>query len=102
MTFTLFIALLTIFAPVTSLVTEATKKPLDEHGVKYSSNVLACVISAVIGSFGSIVYYVLFNIPFTMQNIICIVLMGICTSVGAMVGYDKVMQTIDQIKNTKI
>jgi len=28
----------------------------------------------------------------------CIVLMGVCIWVGSMIGYDKVVQTIEQIK----
>ena len=36
-------------------------------------------------------------VPFSATNIICMVLMGVATAVGAMVGYDKVIQTIKQI-----
>lgn len=41
------------------------------------------------------------TIPFTPPNIVCMVLMAVAVWVGAMLGYDKVIQMIDQIKNIK-
>lgn len=97
MTVTIFIGLVAVFSVITSLCTEACKKVLDEIGVKYASNILVCIISAVVGILGTCVYYVLFSLEFNAVNIVCIFLMSLTTAVGSMVGYDKVIQTIRQI-----
>ena len=99
---TLFIALLTAFSAITSLCTEGFKKLLDGIGIYYSSNVLAFLVACIVGAGGTGVYYILNSIEFTMANIVfmvLMVLMGLATSMTAMVGYDKVVQTITQIKN---
>lgn len=47
---------------------------------------------------GTLVYYQLYGIAFDVNNIICAVLLGILSGIGAMVGFDKVKQFIGQIK----
>lgn len=101
MTVTLFIALLTVFATVTSICTEAIKKLLNEFMLSYSSNLLVSIIACVVGIGGTAVYYTLFHMAFTASNIVCMVLMGIATALGAMVGYDKVIQAIKQMQVKK-
>lgn len=98
MNITLFITLLTVFSTVTGICTEGCKKLLDDLKVAYASNILAFVIACVIGIGGTAIYYVLCSIEFNAINIVCMILMGLATSIGAMVGYDKVIQTIEQIK----
>jgi hypothetical protein len=39
------------------------------------------------------------GIPWTVNNIICLVLMCVVIWLGAMLGFDKVLQTITQISN---
>lgn len=97
MNIALFIALLTVFATITSLFTEVCKKVLNENKVSYSSNLLVLIIACIVGILGTCVYYIFFSIEFNAVNIICMPLMGIATAVGSMVGYDKVIQTIKQI-----
>ena len=99
MNVTLFIALLVVFSTITSLCTEATKKILNELNVKYATNILVVILSLIVGVAGTGVYYVLFSIEFNAINIVCMPLMGIATAVGSMVGYDKVIQTIEQLRN---
>lgn len=101
MTITIFIGLVTVFSVITSLCTEACKKILDEINVKYASNILVCFIAAVVGVLGTCAYYVLFSLEFNATNIACILLMSLTTAVGSMVGYDKVIQTIEQIVSGK-
>ena len=95
----LFVTLLTIFSTVTSLCTEACKKMLDEIKVPYASNILAFIIASVVGVGGTAIYYVIASIDFNAINITCMILMGLVTAVAATVGYDKVVQTISQVKN---
>ena len=99
MTLSLFVTLLTVFSAMTAIVTEGIKKLLDSEQVGYSANILAFLIACVVGIGGTAIYYALNSIPFVSTNILCMVLMGIATSIGAMVGYDKVIQTIQQIKS---
>jgi predicted MFS family arabinose efflux permease len=101
MTFGLFMTLLSAFSVITGLTTNATKKVLDDKKVKYSSNVLAVSEAIIIGSIGTGTYYQLTCIPFTTNNIIYMILMGLSSGVVAMVGYDKFKQTIEQINTNK-
>lgn len=94
MTIQLFLFLFTIGSLMSSLVTEAIKKAF----TSVSTNVIALADSVLVGLVGTICAYILMGIPFTLTNDICIVLMAVCIWIGSMVGYDKVMQTISQIK----
>ena len=71
----------------------------NELNVKYATNILVVILSLIVGVAGTGVYYVLFSIEFNAINIVCMPLMGLATAVGSMVGYDKVIQTIEQLKN---
>lgn len=93
----MFIMLLTAFSVITSLCTEAVKKVLDSANVKYASNILVLIVSCIVGVGGTAVYYVFGSIDFNTTNVICMVLMGLASSIGAMVGYDKVVQAISQL-----
>jgi putative ammonium transporter len=97
MTISMFLILLSAFSLIVGLVVQALKKLLDESGRSYSSNVVACIVAAAVGIGGTAVYYDMAEIAFSTTNVICMVLMGLATAVGAMVGYDKVIQTIKQL-----
>lgn len=99
MTVATFITLLTMFSAITGLIVEAIKKLLDEKNTVYSSNMIACIVACVVGIGGTCIYYIFMTIPFSAINIICMLIMGVASAVGAMVGYDKVIQTIGQLKN---
>lgn len=102
MTLTLFMALLVILAVAVSLFTEAVKKFLENMKVKYSSNVVVLIISIIVGIGGTALMYIFLGIAFTPPNILCMVLMAVAVWVGAMVGYDKVLQLIEQVHNLKL
>lgn len=99
MSVSLFLTLLSFMAVAVSLITEAVKKLLDEKKVKYSSNLVVLIIAVIVGVGGTAVSYIFLGIPFTSPNVICMVLMAVAVWVGAMVGYDKIIQLIGQIKN---
>ena len=94
----IFIMLFTLYSITTGLVVEAIKKLLDEANKKYAPNLLAFIVAIIVGTIGTLVYYQLFGIAFDVNNIICAVLLGILSGIGAMVGFDKVKQFIGQIK----
>lgn len=94
MTIELFMFLLTFGAIVAGLFTEALKKAL----TNISANVTALIVAVVVGVLGTMAAYVLLDIPFSLKNIICIPMMSICIWMGAMLGYDKVTQSIQSIR----
>ena len=94
MTITLFLSLFTIGSAVSSLLTEALKKTFTH----VSTNIIALADAVIVGALGTYAAYILMDVPLTPQNIICIVLMAICVWIGSMIGYDKVIQTISQIR----
>ena len=93
----MFIMLFTIGSLIAALLTEAFKKALDEQGIVYSTNFLALIMAGIVGIAGTIAAYIILGIPFDPVGIICIVFMAIAIWVGAMIGYDKVKQLLDQI-----
>lgn len=99
MTVTLFITIISVAALVTSLLTEAIKKFYTNAEKDYSANVIALVNAIIVGCGGTAVVYMLTGIPWTVNNIICMVLMGVAVWIGSMIGYDKVIQTIQQATN---
>lgn len=97
MTVEIFLVLLTALSIVTSLLTEGMKKVLDSLKVKYASNILALCVAVVVGGAGTAIFYLWNDYQWTTLNIICIFLMMCANWLGAMLGYDKVMQAIKQI-----
>lgn len=101
MTNTLFMTLLVVLAVAVSLLTEAVKKLFEGTKINYPSNVLALIISIVVGISGTAIAYVSLGIAFTPPNVMCMLLMAVAVWVGSMVGYDKVLQMVDQFKHIK-
>ena len=96
---TLFISLFTFGAAASSVVTEAIKKYFDNEHKEYSSNIIALVDAAIVGGLGTAASYVLLDIPWTVNNIICLLLMIVVIWLGSMLGYDKVVQLLKQLKS---
>ena len=96
MTTTTFLMLLSSFSVLSGLVTEGIKKLISDKA-NMSYNIIALVVALVIGGVGSAVYYQLNAIPFNLNNIIYLVLMGLASGLCSMVSYDKLKQCIEQI-----
>lgn len=101
MTISLFLTLIVTLATAVSLFTEAVKKSFEGTKIKYSSNVVVLIVSVIVGIGGTALTYMFLGIPFTTPNIICMVLMAVAVWIGSMLGYDKVLQMIEQIKTIK-
>ena len=101
MTVTLFISIFTIGAALSGLLTEAVKKAYENAEKQYSANVIALIDALVVGGLGTAMSYMLLGIPWTVNNIICLILMIVVVWVGSMIGYDKVIQLFAQIKDIK-
>ena len=98
MTVELFLILLTMLSIITSLFTEGIKKFLDSLKIKYAANIVVLIVAVIVGGVGTSIFYIWNNFQWTTLNIICIFLMMCANWLGAMLGYDKVMQAIAQIK----
>ena len=97
MTPQLFLILLAGFSALSSLVMEGIKKSfLSSKNVSY--NVIALIIALIIGTSGTFIYYQLNNIIIDTNNILYAILMGLASGLVSMVGYDKVKQTLDELK----
>lgn len=102
MTITLFITILTVGAAVTSLLTEAIKKAYSNAGKEYSANMIALINAIVVGCGGTAVTYMLLGVDWTVNNIICLILMGVSVWTGSMIGYDKIVQLLEQLAKKEI
>lgn len=100
MTTTTFLMLLSSFSVLSGLVTEGIKKLISDKA-NMSYNIIALVVALVIGGVGSAVYYQLNAIPFNLDNIIYLVLMGLASGLCSMVGFDKIKQAVEQITSKK-
>lgn len=100
MTTTTFLMLLSSFSVLSGLVTEGIKKLISDKA-NMSYNIIALVVALVIGGAGSAIYYQLNAIPFNLDNIIYLVLMGLASGLCSMVGFDKIKQAVEQITSKK-
>lgn len=101
MTVALFISLFTLGATASSLLTEVVKKWYENAHKEYSANVVALIDAVVVGGLGTAASYMLLDIPWTINNIICLLLMIVVIWMGSMLGYDKVIQLLSQINVKK-
>ena len=101
MTVTLFVSILAGGAAVSGLVTQAVKKWYENRKKEYSSNMIALINAVVVGGGGTAVSYMLLGIDWTVNNIICLVIMGGAVWLGSMIGYDKILQLIKQFADIK-
>ena len=95
----IFMTGLVVMSALVALVTEAVKKILAEYDKKYYANTLAGIVSLVLSTAVSVCYTVVSGGAFTAQVIVGIITFVFMSWLCAMVGYDKVIQTIAQFKS---
>ena len=101
MTVEVFLTLLSICSVVSSLVTEAVKKFLDSIKIKYATNVVVLIVSMVIGGAVSTIYFMQDPSVVIDHQITFTVVIVVANWLVAMLGYDKIVQTITQFKDGK-
>lgn len=97
-----FLMLLIGVSVFTALVTEAIKKIMDEAGKVYKSNILAGVVSVALSIAAGAGYMVMTEAQINAKMAVILIALVLLSWLCAMVGYDKVMQAISQIKIAKI
>ena len=83
---------------LTGLVTEAVKKIMAEYSINYRANTLAGIVAAVLSAAIGTAYVLVTGICFTCEIIVCVVALIFFGWLCAMVGYDKVIQSLSQFK----
>jgi hypothetical protein len=89
-----------ITSALASLVTEAIKKILKEHQITYHANTLTGIVATVLSLCAGVGYILFTGIPFNAQSIIYVIALIFLSWLCSMVGYDKVTQTLSQIKTS--
>ena len=100
MTTTTFLMLLSAFTVLSGLTTEGIKTLISDKS-NMSYNIIALIVSLIVGGVGCAIYYQLNAIPFDINNVIYIILMGLASGLCSMVSYDKLKQCIEQISGNK-
>lgn len=98
MSMQVFLMLLLAVSILTSLTVEALKKFIGDK-FHYSSNVLAGITAVVLSTIVGIFYCVMANVAFNSHIVIILIALVFLSWLCAMVGYDKVIQAIAQIKS---
>lgn len=102
MTVEIFLILLVALSTATGTITSGVKKLLDSANKTYSSNVVVFIVAAFVGGIGTCAFYLLNGYLWNIVNIVYIFMMMVANAFGAMLGYDKIIQTIKQMKSPKI
>lgn len=92
---------LLIVSLVTNLTVEGIKKLLEGTKVKYSSNVLAAILSVIIACAVCVIYLIMTDTVFTLKIGVEVVVLMYLGFLVSTVGYDKVVQMIKQIQVVK-
>lgn len=93
MTLTMFVSLVTMLSLISSLITEAIKKTFDTA----APTLVVAIVSIVVGWGGGAITYTLAGVPYNPSNIICLTLLAPTIWLMATLGYDKVMEVINQL-----
>lgn len=86
---------------LTNLTVEGIKKLLDGTNAKYSSNILAAILSTILSGAVCVIYLIMNDIGFSMKIGVEIVVLMYLGFLVSTVGYDKVIQTIKQLQSSK-
>jgi hypothetical protein len=99
MTLEVFLFILLIVSAFTGLFTEGVKMLLQELDVSYRANALAGVVAIVLSLLVGSSYIILMAATINAQMVVYLIALVLLSWLCAMVGYDKVIQTITQFKN---
>lgn len=94
----ILLMLLLIISILSGVIVEGIKRLLDEMKKTYKSNMLAGIVSAVLGAAIGIGYVIYTEAAINAKMILMLIALVFLSWLCAMVGYDKVKQTLLQIK----
>lgn len=95
---TLFTSILVGGALLTALLTQAIKQWYYNKGQEAPPNLIALINSVVVGGLGTAIIYIWLDIPWTVKNILALVVMVLFVWIGSMIGYSKIFESLQQFK----
>ena len=98
MSVSLFVSIFVGGGLVTVLLTQAIKQFYYNRHTEASPNVIALINALVVGGGGTAFSYMLLGIDWTVNNILCLIAMIIFVWMGSMIGYSKIIETIQQFR----
>ena len=98
MSVSLFISIFVGGGLVNILLTQAIKQFYYNRSSEASPNMIALIDALVIGGLGTAFVYMLMGIDWTVNNVLCLIAMIILVWMGSMIGYSKIIQTIQQFR----
>ena len=98
MSVSLFISIFVGGGLVNILLTQAIKQFYYNRGSEASPNMIALIDALVIGGLGTAFVYMLMGIDWTVNNVLCLIAMIVLVWMGSMIGYSKIIQTIQQFR----
>lgn len=98
MTLQIFLTGLLLVSILTGLGTEAIKRILEEWKKKYSSNTIASIVAVAFAVLVDVGYTLLNNMAFDVMWVVYLISLIILSWLCAMLGYDKVIQTLTQVR----
>lgn len=96
-----FLLLLLVVSTLTGLCVEAVKALLREYKVKYHANMLAGIVAIVLSVAVGGGYAVYTGVVWDGKMVICMIALVFLSWLCALVGYDKVVQTLAQIRGDR-
>ncbi|SCH27421.1 Uncharacterised protein [uncultured Blautia sp.] len=98
MNFETFLLMLMIVSIFTGLFTEAIKKTLDEFKKTYHSNFLAGIVAVALSAMVGAGYMIATETQINEKMAVYLIALVLLSWLSAMVGYDKVIQAIEQFR----
>lgn len=94
----LFVSIFVGGGLLTMLLTQAIKQFYYNRGSEASPNLIALINALVVGGGGTAFIYMLMNLPWTINNILCLLAMIFLVWMGSMLGYSKILETFQQFR----
>lgn len=98
MSVTLFVSIFVGGGLITMLLTQSIKQYYYNKGSEASPNLIALINAIVVGGGGTAFVYMLLHLPWTINNILCLIAMAFMVWMGSMLGYSKILETFQQFK----
>ena len=98
MSVSLFIALFVGGGVVNILLTQSIKQFYYNRNESASPNVIALISALVVGGGGTAFAYMLLDVAWTVNNILCMLAMMLFVWMGSMIGYSKILETYRQFR----
>ncbi len=99
MTLEMFLTLLLMVSVITGLAVEAIKMVLDDLERSYAANTLAGGVSALLSLAIGAAYVIMTGAALNAKLAVVLIALMFLSWLSAMVGYDKVVQAIKQIRS---